>query len=1507
MTILPFRKPAKHTPKIYTKLHSPRYNKISKFLIQLTKLEAKLIQKPVEEEFYLLSKTDQELIEHCFSYWNSSSTTDNSTDINSFDIPIKEKLTQLLEEIQLYMTKASHNSLQSRLLAIKSASNQNLQGMIKRVLERKTDFRGVSFLVEENLSSLTSDPRTVDQQLYKFYSTLFKSNQSTSINPSKDWQPYYESVVTPLTVQSMLLNRIQPEEIFEIVRNASNDSASGPDLIPWSLLKLINEDHTFWKSLQKELSQILETGDMPHEWNKGITILLTKIEPFNGDQNKLRPICLLNTLRKIMTGIIDNRLKQYVESNNLLIGTNFGFRKGMSTSNSLFTIKSIIDLADRRKDPLYLILLDIQKAYDTVPSEALKLALQRIGIPTKLIAVILSINRSLLIKVQHYYGNTQQFPQSNGLPQGDKYSPILWLIFYDPLLARLTQETTGFIVTNQLSVTHLGFADDLKLLSTCHRDSRDQLVIVGSFLDLNQMKANTEKTLVAINRHANFPTKKFTLQGKELIAYIKPSELVRILGVFLTLDGKQIETIKHAVKYFNVAISQLYSHYTPGPLATYIVNMVIIPVLSYRLQITYVPPSTIHKLDGRIRKLIRHKYHLPRQIPSSLLYSSQGGIKLQSLESTLQRNLVTDSLVHIRSSNITSKVLRFGIQYFSDYAKLPESLTVCPINFKQLQTVMPKTRRLPSRVPLVFHISNALAMNSLQFRTMADHQSSNINRLMDMNYYPLYFKSWKHLKAIRLEDISGLPNQGFIEEFFPDSLQASFSERFQRETYFIGKISLQAYIQRLSMQAILHDEDQLNKLGRLFGGLIYSLNHRFIYPHENLAHSSLTTNASNSLEFIGTVPLLNTTKPDSLVEKPSAPLRSLKINPSPPHARYNSINAYTDGSLITSPRNPSFPLVGTSTIFVHEYSAKWCEWGKPQVTKISQHLPFLPIIQPSSTTVEALALQTAILHAPSDFELHIYSDSQNAISSQTKFSSFAQLTPRETLKIPNALLYSINNSLISQRKGIVNYKHIKAHTDSQDTHSRFNNKADELAKASANPGLEDYEENKAAIDKMTNEIYYKQFTPYIPVTIAYNHQHTQLFENGIISLQYPRKHIKKQFYNQQDQVLYSKLRAAHTNIFPSLPAPTDRDLILTLKLSSARSTSSHFLDASYIREDKFRRNLIINQLPTMTLFYQWNTTKRTFADHPFCHWCKEQGDLIPESFDHLWECQVWQTKYKELHDKILCLLASRYKILKGSHQLDSLYSLLGLHSATCLPSLTSNIFHMDTNSIYSKYTGNLTKEKLTALLYSILECFFSAYYTLIWLPRCRIIHSGKDPPTYTQSSAKAAQSLQNLPPQSKKRNRQKETYPRDLQNKKRNCKSPEEIDLFSVDSASNERNSDTDHETNCDQEVSQFRYSLRKRSLQQPSTHSTKNFKRFKLRFTKEKGIISSVIAIEFSSTDSASDASYAQPRLSSQYNKASPRKKTNTVVINSTRTTARTQLKPPKYQLNYFEMRGGG
>jgi hypothetical protein len=170
-----------------------------------------------------------------------------------------------------------------------------------------------------------------------------------------------------------------------------------------------------------------------------------------------------------------------------------------------------------------------------------------------------------------------------------------------------------------------------------------------------------------------------------------------------------------------------------------------------------------------------------------------------------------------------------------------------------------------------------------------------------------------------------------------------------------------------------------------------------------------------------------------------------------------------------------------------------------------------------------LAIQTALLHAPLNFDIQIYSDSTSAISSQQKIQQVGQtqLTTREIMKIPNNLVYQINKHLILERQASVTYNHVKAHTNSKDVHSWYNGKADTLA---ADPGIKEYDKNLKPIRKLYEEIYFKQYTLYIPQEIATSHIYTQTFSNGILNLQYPRKQIKKQFYTQQDKTLFNKLK-----------------------------------------------------------------------------------------------------------------------------------------------------------------------------------------------------------------------------------------------------------------------------------------------------------------------------------------------------------------------------------------------
>lgn len=102
----------------------------------------------------------------------------------------------------------------------------------------------------------------------------------------------------------------------------------------------------------------------------------------------------------------------------------------------------ISQLAATRKQPLLATLLDIRKAYDSVPHEVLAHALLRKQcIPTFLSRFILGWvrdNRRVLLLP----GNREELTVARGTPQGSILAPFMFTCVMDTLRARLAGEAT---------------------------------------------------------------------------------------------------------------------------------------------------------------------------------------------------------------------------------------------------------------------------------------------------------------------------------------------------------------------------------------------------------------------------------------------------------------------------------------------------------------------------------------------------------------------------------------------------------------------------------------------------------------------------------------------------------------------------------------------------------------------------------------------------------------------------------------------------------------------------------------------------------------------------------------------------------------------------------------------------------------------------------------------------------------------------------------------------------
>ena len=106
---------------------------------------------------------------------------------------------------------------------------------------------------------------------------------------------------------------------------------------------------------------ILENDQLPEEINLAKIILIPKKEDWENDLSNTRPITRIDTIKKLFSQILTDRITWILNHYRILKGNNFGFTQDMSTKDPLLITRMIIDDAKISKKAFYIGSLDVQK------------------------------------------------------------------------------------------------------------------------------------------------------------------------------------------------------------------------------------------------------------------------------------------------------------------------------------------------------------------------------------------------------------------------------------------------------------------------------------------------------------------------------------------------------------------------------------------------------------------------------------------------------------------------------------------------------------------------------------------------------------------------------------------------------------------------------------------------------------------------------------------------------------------------------------------------------------------------------------------------------------------------------------------------------------------------------------------------------------------------------------------------------------------------------------------
>lgn len=169
-------------------------------------------------------------------------------------------------------------------------------------------------------------------------------------------------------------------------------------------------------------SKCLREGKYPTRWKVANLVLIPKSGRILDDPSAYRPLCLLDGCGKLLEKTIVQRLRDHMNSLNVISDRQFGFRQRRSTIDALRCLVNAVEGAKRRfsSNNLFVgvLTLDVKNDFNSAPWPRIKDALNRNRVPSYLQAILGDYLSGRSINVTMPDKSTKSFEVSCGVPQG---------------------------------------------------------------------------------------------------------------------------------------------------------------------------------------------------------------------------------------------------------------------------------------------------------------------------------------------------------------------------------------------------------------------------------------------------------------------------------------------------------------------------------------------------------------------------------------------------------------------------------------------------------------------------------------------------------------------------------------------------------------------------------------------------------------------------------------------------------------------------------------------------------------------------------------------------------------------------------------------------------------------------------------------------------------------------------------------------------------------------------
>jgi hypothetical protein len=376
-----------------------------------------------------------------------------------------------------------------------------------------------------------------------------------------------------------------------------------------------------------------------------------------------RGIAVGNVFPKIFALVILRRLSHWCINQGIISPEQIGFMPNLGAEMHVYSALETLRLARKRGIHASLLFVDITGAYDNVHRKALWYILRKAGLPAEFITMLTSWYDKRTAAVKIGKERSPRFATTRGEPQGDVLSPLLWNIFFEPLLRKLSLMLDGLHLqgpTSRLIVKHQAYADDLTIFCG-GRSQRDVTKRTQAALDVvlewardwgvqvNTKAGKTEAMYFSPSFKPGDDPSPYCSQGKNagfqpLNAGLSPDGRTAIhvqwtreykyLGFPLTMGLGTKAYVDKRVQMLQLAYYRYFAfnrvvYRLPIVAQMQIANTLCLGQINYLLGILPVDNGTVKKLEKIMRDIGRSILRLPVNVPNELIDSEMIGFPMK--------------------------------------------------------------------------------------------------------------------------------------------------------------------------------------------------------------------------------------------------------------------------------------------------------------------------------------------------------------------------------------------------------------------------------------------------------------------------------------------------------------------------------------------------------------------------------------------------------------------------------------------------------------------------------------------------------------------------------------------------------------------------------------------------------------------------------------------------------------------------------------------------------------